>query len=165
MAIIPIGHFEGGVLVRHEGRDHEGLLPWEALTFGQRLRAGRLVEDRDWIVLPCPACGRDGTGEWAAWSAHPVSGGCAPEMVQALFVAVYERHPAVPATDAEAAHALARARCEATDGPGRWCLVSPEEGRRRDEAARQEALALLRRRGADDPELAELARRAGLSID
>lgn len=146
MAIRPVMiHDDGTVTVWHDERGHGGTLALADLAFG-RTPAGRTLTEC--IVTPCPACGktpvaRDGTGgEWVSYSVHPVSGGCDAERVQRLFAHVYERHPDVPAKDAEEAHALARERSEALD-PGRWRLASPEEERRQAERRRQAALAAV----------------------
>lgn len=130
MAVRPVGIDATGVTVVHDEKNHGGVVPLAALAFGRGLLAGRLVEHRDALLLPCPACGVDDAGEWVSYSVHPVSGGCDPVAIQRMFIAYYQAHPDVPATTEAEAHALARDRCEAMDGAGRWKL---------DEAAASDA--------------------------
>lgn len=118
MAIVPTGYSASGLDVWHNEKNHGGALPWSDVDFG-RQRDG--TAHQSYLVVPCPACGKDATGEWVSYSLHPVSGGCDGPTIRELFARYYLRRAAAlglkAATLAEARE-LVRQRAEELEGRG-----------------------------------------------
>lgn len=105
----------GNITVFHDEFQHGGTVHVDNVPF---------VDGFDLVLLFCPVCN--------SVSAHPISGGGAPEMVQELFIRKIRRAsqaiPNLPDLPPQVnarrpfanVKAYVKARTEALDGPGRF---------------------------------------------
>lgn len=110
MAVKPVAfNQDGSIEVVHDGAGHFGTVQLGDFAYLQRDG----VEDVRFLELACPEPGCNTV------SLHPVSGGCAPEQIQRLFVLKVMAIQQISWTDAKQ---VVKGLIDAQEGLQRWRL-------------------------------------------
>jgi len=107
VSVRPVSFSAAGVHVLHEEGGHEGDVAWADLGFNAAQRTA---------TIACPVC--------PSVSTWPVGGGADPEMGQRLFVHLVKRRQNKTWLQSLA---IAKALCDADEGPERWRLKGATE--------------------------------------